>query len=221
MEKSKRIIFLLAFGFSAGLILIGIFFMPSGTLDPGPTTDRRQPSAPTVSARVTSVEPLEGQKGVSAAPDIRVVFTLPVNKDELSVESSPNAFFKLVDYKKLSYEAIFRPSEPLRPSKKYALVVKVGEQPLFRWEFSTKSFSSKDKKLAQKINKVKAQIPKKTNNYIISYDAATDDFVVYVQKGNFSTERRKAANWFKSFGISNLSVINISYIPRAGARGDF
>ena len=217
MEKSKRIIFLLAFGFSASLIILGILLTPN----PKDVKLGQGDTPALIAAKVLSVEPLENQKGVSAAPDVRVVFTLPVNKDELSVESSPNASFKLVDYKKLSYEAIFRPSEPLRPSKKYALVIKVGEQPLFRWEFTSKKFSSKDKGLAGKINKIKEQIPNKSKNYLISYDAATDDFVVYVQKGNFSTERRKAANWFKSFGIPNLSVINISYIPRAGARGDF
>lgn len=217
MEKSKIIIIILAFGFTLFIVILGIILTPN----PRETKiAEKKPPIP-IAAKVLSVEPLEGQEGVSAAPDVRVVFTSPVNKNELSVESSSNVSFNLVDYKSRSNEAIFRPSEPLQSNKKYNLVIKVSDQPLFRWEFTSKKFVLKDKGLAGKINKIKEQIPKKTNNYLISYDAATDGFAVYVEKGNFSTERGKVDNWFKSFGISNLSVINISYIPRAGVRGDF
>lgn len=217
MEKTKILVVFISFGFILFIVILGIILTPN----PKDIKTAEKKQSITIETKVLSVEPLEGQEGVSAAPDIRIVFTLPVDKNELSVESSPNTSFKLVDYKTINNEAIFRPNEPLQASKKYSLVVKVSDQPLFRWEFTAKKFSSEDKGLAGKINKIKDKIPKKTSNYRVSYDAATDNFAVYIEKGDFSTERRKVADWFESFGIPNLSVINISYIPRAGVRGEF
>ncbi len=217
MEETKRSIILVAFGFSLFLVILGILFTPRlkevgvGQNEPSETT----------SVKVVSVEPLEEQKNVSASPDIRVVFTRNLDRGKLTIESIPEVKFQLARYDKNKYEAIFRPAKALSSGKKYTVNLKFSDQPLFLWKFTVKNFSSKDKNLASKAKKIKESIPRKTSNHVISYDAATDGFVVYINKGDYLTEKNKAEMWFRSFGISNLSALNISFIPRAAVRGDF
>ena len=208
MDKSKRIIILLAVGFSIIIIILGIILTPKPKeIEPGKgTPEKNLPS-------VFSVEPLQDQKGLSVVPQIVVTFSTSVVGRKVELKTSPvSEFITKIDVG--GEKVIFSPINNLKPSTKYDLQVLVDDDPVFFWNVTTKKRGTTQKNLAAKVNSIRAKKSIIEDGFRISYDAPGDHFFVFIEKAPINTYGEKAKSWFKENGVTDLGALNISYIPK-------
>ena len=205
MDKSKRIIILLAFGFSASLIILGIILTPKPReIEPGRgSPEKNLPS-------VFSVEPLQDQKDLSVVPQVLVTFSTSVVGRKVELKTSPvSEFITKIDVG--GEKVIFSPINNLKPSTKYDLQVLVDDDPVFFWNVTTKKRGTTQKNLATKVNSIRAKKSIIEEGFRISYDSPGDQFFVFIEKTPIKTYENKAKSWFRENGITDLEALNISY----------
>lgn len=194
------------------LVVLGIVFAPRSTGDDEqiPTST---PSAQPFSGNVESVEPLMNQKGLSVAPQVVVNFSSPVAGRKVVLKSDPAAKFS-VSADSTGTKITFNPKVNLKPGTKYNLQVLVDERSVFSWSFTTKSKGVPQQNFSSVIEKIKEKMPVVEPGFRISYDAAGDQFFVFIEKTPINTYKSKANDWFKKNGVKDLGALNINYVPK-------
>ncbi|MEX0617226.1 MAG: Ig-like domain-containing protein [Candidatus Woykebacteria bacterium] len=212
MDKTKRIIILTAFGFSLGLVIIGILLVPKPKEVPT-GRGKTQEELP----KVVSVEPLVDQTGISVTPQITVNFDSSIAGKEVSIESKPAVKFTLgLDL--AGTKATFSLQSNLKPGAKYEFKVKYESKTLFMWNATTKSKGTSQTNLYSAMNNVRSKLPLVGSGYRISYDAGTDQFFVFVEKAPLATYKGRANGWFAQQDVADLATLNINYVAKGSLR---
>ncbi len=191
------------------LIVVGILFTPKSRTS---QNNNNNQTAPVISARVVSVNPLQGQKGVSTTPQMVVTFSDSVANYTVYLKSTPSVKFS-TNLSKDGQTATFSPSVNLKPNTKYSLQVLVANQPLFAWNFKTGKGTTSQENLAEIINKIRKKLPINKNGFGISFDAP-DQFFVFINKAPIEFYKQKAISWFTDEGIKDIGALNINYVPQ-------
>ncbi len=208
MDKTKRIIILLAFGFSAILIILGIILTPNPKeIEIGKgSQDKNLPS-------IFIVQPLENQEDLSVVPQVVVTFTTSVASRKVELNTNPSVEF--TGKTNLSGDKVtFSPVKNLKPKTKYDLKILVDNDPVFFWSVNTKTRGTTQKNLAAKVNSIRAKKSIIEKGFRISYDAATDQFFVFIEKAPINTYKSNANDWFRKNGVTDLGALNINYVPK-------
>jgi hypothetical protein len=193
------------------LLIVNFFFYPKVKATKNVETSTQVP----VYDEVASVEPLPNQGDVSLAPQVVVTFSSAVTENKIELKSFPAANFS-VSMSKDREKATFFPKANLKPTTQYLLQLFIEGQPIYSWSITTSGKATTQVNLASIINNIKRQLPYVGDGFRISYDAATDQFFIFVEKSPYPTYRDKAIDWFKQNGLEDLSAVNINYVPVGG-----
>jgi len=195
------------------LLIVNFFFYPKVKHTKNVETSTQVP----VYVKVASVEPLPNQGDVSLAPQMVVTFSSAVLENKIELKAFPAANFS-VSMSKDRKKATFSPKANLKPTTQYLLQLFIEDQPIYSWSITTGGEVATQVDLAVVLNKIKKQLPYVGDGFRISYDAATDQFFIFVEKSPYPTYRDKAISWFKQNGLENLSFVNINYVPVGAVR---
>ena len=198
--------------FIIALVAMGIFLGPK----PKESVDNKipivGPSDPFDNS-VVSVEPLENQKGLSVVPQMSVTFSKTIIGKTIELKSDPKADFSFgvsLDGEKID----FSPVGPLKKNTDYSVQIIIGGDPLFSWSVRTKNKGTNQANLASVVNKIRDKTPFIGSGFRVSYDAATDQFFVFVDKAPVETYKSRANVWLRDQGLKDFEALNINYVVK-------
>lgn len=195
------------------LVIVGIFFGPKSSEDKegGPTIPPQ--FAQQVDVRVEFVEPLQDQKGVSVVAQINVKLSGIITGKSVELQASPKAKFG-AQISKSGDKVTFSPQTNLKPNTTYSFQFIVEGQPIFSWNATTKSGGTTQKNLAAVVTKIRSKTPFTGSGFRVSYDAATDQFFVFVEKAPVEATKAKANQWLSEQGLKDFEALNINYVVK-------
>lgn len=191
------------------LVAIGIIFSPRASED----NDRSfplQPITPVFSGRVLFVEPLQEEKNISVVPSPNVTMTKSVAGKDVQLKTNPESSFS-TEIGSDGERVTFNPKTPLKPETNYVFQIFIDNQPIFSWNVRTKDIGAGQANLAGVANKIRKKLPLNKTDFGISYDGATDQFFVFIEKAPIDVTKEKANQWLRDQGLKDFGALNINY----------
>jgi len=196
------------------LIIINFVINPVGKPAGGGSKAKAKP---VIYTRAESVEPLQNQTGLSVVPQIVVNFSATVTGQNVELKTDPKANFS-AEVDKTGKRAIFSPKSSLEPNTAYNFQVFVEDQPIFSWVATTKNVGTSQSDLAAAVNKIREKLPYKEASFRVSYDAATDQFFIFIEVAPYQKSKDNAVSWLNENGLADFAALNINYVAKGSVR---
>lgn len=209
ITKKDKLIFAGGVALIVSLVVIGIIFSPRAPED----SDRSsppQPITPVFNGRVLFVEPLQGEKNISVVPSPNVTMTKSVAGKDVQLKTNPESSFS-TETSSDGDRVTFNPKTPLKPKTNYVFQIFIDKEPIFSWNVRTKGRGASQANLAGVANKIRKKLPLNKNDFGISYDGATDQFFVFIEKAPIDKIKENANQWFGDQGLKDFGALNINY----------
>lgn len=213
--KVLTVIFVVSLLFALGTGFLKDQRQKEIALSRGETPTTSPTPTPTLTAKATffpvRVEPPHNSDDVSTSPQIVVYFNEIVGSRKVDIKVTPSFEFN-GSFGGNGRVLTINPATALKPNTQYTVEVVVDGVGVYSWVFSTGGTSLTNTDVSA-LTKLKETLPYKSDHFWIDYKANSDTFYVYIDAKPVETYQNQALAYFKSKGVSEVSKLQVDFVP--------